>query len=91
MDRLCIHGRDIGKRFTTGLLKVAPVLLIDFLYRLQAVCGEAGTEDLYRFHSLPGQGFQGGIRVGLQPFFPPEARLERRHPLIIRKPQCFSQ
>ena len=91
MHRLCIHGRDIGKGFTPGLLKVAPVFLIDFLHRLQAVSGEAGAEDLYGFHSLPWQGFQGGIRVGLQPFFPPEAGLERRHPLIIGQPQCLGQ
>ena len=84
-----VQAGDAGEFLAAAVVEVFGVLAADLLDRLEAVGREARRHHGEPFHAAGGEGLDGLVGVGLQPFRAAEARLERQLELVGGEAEPF--
>src|SRR2546430_15152648 len=78
-----VEARDCGEIVSAVMAENLGVLARDLLERLQAVGREARRHHREILHAALGEPFDGGVRVGFEPFRRAEPRLEGHQEAVL--------
>jgi hypothetical protein len=86
-----IEARNAGKILTPIAKENFAAFDVDFIERLEAICGKTWCHDHKALGTLVGEALDLGCRIRLQPFRRPEARLKANRTAVGTELQLFAE